>query len=132
MEKVGVANGWQADILADSRVAISLMGEPQGMLHWELLGEHNRMNALAALAAARHAGIPVNVSISALMEFKNVTKSFGDRLLIDDLSFIVPPGTPQPFGRLSRGCAIRRGSSTAMTRQEMRVSSRCWSLVPTR
>src|SRR5690606_27172210 len=27
-----------------------------------------------------------------VMEFKNVSKSFGDRLLIDDLSFIVPPG----------------------------------------
>jgi energy-dependent translational throttle protein EttA len=27
-----------------------------------------------------------------VIEFKNVTKSFGDRLLIDDLSFAVPPG----------------------------------------
>ncbi|MGY6518316.1 MAG: energy-dependent translational throttle protein EttA [Lysobacteraceae bacterium] len=27
-----------------------------------------------------------------VIEFKNVSKSFGDRLLIDDLSFIVPPG----------------------------------------
>jgi ATP-binding cassette ChvD family protein len=29
---------------------------------------------------------------NSVMEFKNVTKSFGDRVLIDDLSFIVPPG----------------------------------------
>ncbi len=29
---------------------------------------------------------------SSVMEFKGVTKSFGDRLLIDDLSFVVPPG----------------------------------------
>ncbi|GIX38218.1 MAG: energy-dependent translational throttle protein EttA [Silanimonas sp.] len=27
-----------------------------------------------------------------VIEFKNVSKSYGDRLLIDDLSFIVPPG----------------------------------------
>ncbi len=27
-----------------------------------------------------------------VIEFKNVSKAFGDRLLIDDLSFIVPPG----------------------------------------
>src|SRR5512139_787602 len=27
-----------------------------------------------------------------VIEFKNVSKGFGDRLLIDDLSFIVPPG----------------------------------------
>jgi ATP-binding cassette ChvD family protein len=30
---------------------------------------------------------------SSVMEFRNVSKSFGDRLLIDDLSFIVPPGS---------------------------------------
>jgi len=29
---------------------------------------------------------------NSVMEFKNVSKSFGDRLLIDDLSLIVPPG----------------------------------------
>ncbi|MGH8033135.1 MAG: energy-dependent translational throttle protein EttA [Luteimonas sp.] len=29
---------------------------------------------------------------SSVMEFKAVSKSFGDRLLIDELSFIVPPG----------------------------------------
>ena len=29
---------------------------------------------------------------NSVIEFKGVTKSFGDRLLIDDLSFIVPPG----------------------------------------
>ena len=29
---------------------------------------------------------------SSIMEFKNVSKSFGDRLLIDDLSFVVPHG----------------------------------------
>ena len=44
------------------------------MLHWDLLGEHNRMNALAALAAARHAGVPVNIAIAALMQFKNVKR----------------------------------------------------------
>jgi ATP-binding cassette ChvD family protein len=29
---------------------------------------------------------------ASVIEFKNVSKSFGDRLLIDDLSFIIPPG----------------------------------------
>ena len=29
---------------------------------------------------------------SSIMEFRNVSKSFGDRLLIDDLSFVVPHG----------------------------------------
>ncbi|HLM54169.1 MAG TPA: energy-dependent translational throttle protein EttA [Pseudoxanthomonas sp.] len=29
---------------------------------------------------------------NSVIEFRNVSKSFGDRLLIDDLSFIIPPG----------------------------------------
>ncbi len=29
---------------------------------------------------------------SSVIEFKNVSKGFGDRLLIDDLSFVIPPG----------------------------------------
>ena len=32
------------------------------------------MNALAAVAAARHAGVPVNTAIEALMQFKNVKR----------------------------------------------------------
>jgi UDP-N-acetylmuramate: L-alanyl-gamma-D-glutamyl-meso-diaminopimelate ligase len=41
---------------------------------WELLGEHNRMNALAAIAAARHAGVAPAVASEALGEFKNVKR----------------------------------------------------------
>lgn len=74
VERLGVADGWQASTLADGGVAIHFMGEAQGILYWELLGEHNRMNALAALAAARHAGVPVNVAIAALTQFKNVKR----------------------------------------------------------
>ena len=37
--------------------------------------------------------IPVSERLgNEVVEFKNVSKSFGDRLLIDDLSFKVPPG----------------------------------------
>jgi UDP-N-acetylmuramate: L-alanyl-gamma-D-glutamyl-meso-diaminopimelate ligase len=86
VERVGVAGGWQADIMADSRVAISLMGESQGTLHWKLLGEHNRMNALAALAVARHAGIPVNISINALTEFKNVKRRMEVRGVVEGVT----------------------------------------------
>jgi UDP-N-acetylmuramate: L-alanyl-gamma-D-glutamyl-meso-diaminopimelate ligase len=66
-----VANdGWQID--DDNRVM--LHGKIQGTLNWELLGEHNRQNALAALAAARHAGVPVAQGLAALAEFKNVKR----------------------------------------------------------
>src|SRR5687768_4179075 len=74
VERIGVKNGWRASVLADGGVGISFLGTPQGNLNWALLGEHNRMNALAALAAARHAGVPVNTAIAALTQFKNVKR----------------------------------------------------------
>lgn len=86
VERVGMADGWQADTLADSGIAIRFMGETQGTLHWELLGEHNRMNALAALAAARHAGVPVNMAIAALMQFKNVKRRMEVRGVINGIT----------------------------------------------
>ena len=70
VEKFGCNDGW--DIDEDSHV--SLNGITQGSLHWEMLGEHNRTNALAALAAARHAGVPVTQGLAALAEFKNVKR----------------------------------------------------------
>ncbi len=70
VENFGTSDGW--DIAADNNVR--LHGEPQGTLQWELLGEHNRMNALAALAAARHVGVPVAQGLAALREFKNVKR----------------------------------------------------------
>jgi len=62
--------GWQID----SEDKVYFDGKAQGTLHWDLLGEHNRLNALAALAAARHAGVPVAQGLSALAEFKNVKR----------------------------------------------------------
>ena len=49
-------------------------GQLQGHVAWDLLGEHNRMNALASIAAARHAGVAIETSIAALTKFKNVKR----------------------------------------------------------
>jgi UDP-N-acetylmuramate: L-alanyl-gamma-D-glutamyl-meso-diaminopimelate ligase len=58
--------------------AILLGGAPQGTLHWPAdapqLGAHNRLNALAAIAAARHAGVPVAHALAALGEFRGVAR----------------------------------------------------------
>lgn len=48
--------------------------QPQGELRWALQGKHNRHNALAAIAAARHAGVPSAIALAALGEFKNVKR----------------------------------------------------------
>ncbi len=41
---------------------------------WTLLGEHNQLNALAAIAAAEHIGIVPEVSARALAGFRNVRR----------------------------------------------------------
>jgi len=46
----------------------------QGTVHWQLNGEHNRQNALAAIAAARHVGVTPAIAIAALAEFVNVKR----------------------------------------------------------
>ncbi len=53
-------------VLEDGRVA--------GDVRWDVLGDHNVDNALAAIAAARHAGVPVGVACAALGEFRGVKR----------------------------------------------------------
>ena len=70
VERFGANDGWQID---DDNL-VTLNGVTQGTLNWDLLGEHNRLNALAALAAARHAGVPASQGLAALTDFKNVKR----------------------------------------------------------
>lgn len=74
VERIGVTQGWQAEPVTDDGAATSFQGVPQGILSWNLLGEHNRMNALAAIAAARHAGVPATIALEALRQFRNVKR----------------------------------------------------------
>jgi len=47
---------------------------PQGRVEWGLTGRHNISNALAAVAAARHAGVPSKLAIQAMAGFLNVKR----------------------------------------------------------
>ncbi|OGT46279.1 MAG: UDP-N-acetylmuramate:L-alanyl-gamma-D-glutamyl-meso-diaminopimelate ligase [Gammaproteobacteria bacterium RIFCSPHIGHO2_12_FULL_41_20] len=49
-------------------------GKSVGIVEWELLGQHNVHNALAALVAAEHVGINVTEALPALRQFKNVKR----------------------------------------------------------
>jgi len=72
---VGVETGWHAGIPAsDGSFDVKLGEKLQGTVCWDLLGSHNRANGLAALAAARHAGVPVAHAIAALSRFQNVKR----------------------------------------------------------
>ena len=71
----GSAGGWQAGE-ADSNGAFDVLlgGEKVGRIAWDLIGEHNRANALAVVAAARHAGVDIQVACEALGAFQNVKR----------------------------------------------------------
>jgi UDP-N-acetylmuramate: L-alanyl-gamma-D-glutamyl-meso-diaminopimelate ligase len=71
---IKAGGGWQAVEQGPNAFDVLFNGELQGRVEWELLGEHNRMNALAAIAAARHAGVPVKVCIEALGRYQNVKR----------------------------------------------------------
>ena len=49
-------------------------GRRVGEVRWNLLGAHNAENALAAIGAARHAGVTVEQSLAALADFKGVKR----------------------------------------------------------
>lgn len=57
-----------------SHFSVSFKGDIYGVVKWELIGEHNMHNALAAIAASRHAGVTPDQAIAALADFKNVKR----------------------------------------------------------
>jgi len=70
------ANDWViSDVSKDGRrFDVSYKQHKLGTVDGHLLGPHNRMNALAAIVAAQHVGVPVEQSINALKEFKGVKR----------------------------------------------------------
>ena len=87
VEKFGTDADWQAvNSHGDGSFDVLYKGKLQGHVAWGLLGEHNRMNALASIAAARHAGVAVDVSIAALTEFRNVKRRMELRGVVNQIS----------------------------------------------
>ena len=75
VERFGADPEWQAGTPdASGAFDVTWRGALQGRLRWNLLGAHNRLNALAAIAAARHAGVPPALAIEALAAFRNVKR----------------------------------------------------------
>ena len=75
IERFAAADGWSAGP-PDAEGAFDVLWRdaPLGRVRWDLLGTHNQINALAAISAARHAGVPVAVAIDALASFRNVKR----------------------------------------------------------
>ncbi len=67
---------WSVDEAAADghRFEVCCDGQRVGTVEWDLIGAHNVHNALAAIAAARHAGVPAAVAVKALSAFQNVKR----------------------------------------------------------
>ncbi|MFT5789055.1 MAG: UDP-N-acetylmuramate: L-alanyl-gamma-D-glutamyl-meso-diaminopimelate ligase [Shewanella sp.] len=63
--------GWYAKNLSDDahQFEVYFNGELQGVVDWELIGQHNIENAVMAIAAARHVGVKPDAAIEALVKF---------------------------------------------------------------
>ena len=57
-----------------------------GTVRWNLTGDHNRLNALAAIAAAKQAGVEPSVAIQALSGFQGVKRRMELRDTIRDIA----------------------------------------------
>lgn len=67
---------WSARLIREdgSRFAVLRQGRELGEVEWPLLGRHNVMNALAALAAADAVGVDVAAVLPALARFRSVKR----------------------------------------------------------
>jgi UDP-N-acetylmuramate: L-alanyl-gamma-D-glutamyl-meso-diaminopimelate ligase len=75
IERFGIAKGWQAGAPdAEGSFEVAWHGRPVGRVRWQLLGAHNQMNALAAIAAARSVGVDPSSAIDALSSFSGVRR----------------------------------------------------------
>ncbi|ARP96619.1 UDP-N-acetylmuramate:L-alanyl-gamma-D-glutamyl-meso-diaminopimelate ligase [Bordetella genomosp. 13] len=84
--RFGPGGAWQAGEPDDNGAfAVLRDGREVGVLRWGLGGEHNRMNALAALAAAEHAGVPAEQGLAALSRFGGVKRRMELRGTVRDI-----------------------------------------------
>ncbi len=79
-------NGWSIATHEDGNFDVFFNGEKQGTVNWSLTGEHNRMNALAAIAAARHVGVVPMQAIASLGQFENVKRRMELRGVVNDIA----------------------------------------------
>ena len=75
IERFNTSVGWEAGPQsAEGDFEVAWRGEVLGRIKWDLLGTHNRSNALAVLSAARHVGVQPAQAMAALSRFGGVRR----------------------------------------------------------
>lgn len=85
---------WQAEFAdaSERRIRIKAPGGDSGETRWKLGGRYNLENALAAIAAARSAGVSLQQALDAMSRFDGVkrrmerTATVGDIAIFDDFA----------------------------------------------
>jgi UDP-N-acetylmuramate: L-alanyl-gamma-D-glutamyl-meso-diaminopimelate ligase len=85
--RFGEDGDWTAEAAeAEGTFAVHRQGRPIGTVHWNLVGEHNRLNALAAIAAAENAGVAPAQAVQALSAFGGVKRRMELRGTVRDIA----------------------------------------------
>ena len=74
VERFAFAGPDACDWAIDADGAVAWHGRAQGVLRLDHPGRHNQLNALAAIAAARHVGVAVGAGLDALARFRGVKR----------------------------------------------------------
>ena len=87
VERFNAAKGWRMEgDDADGALRLFSGDRLLGSTHWTLTGAHNRANAVAALLAARHVGVPLDKGLDALARFENVKRRMELRGIVRGVS----------------------------------------------
>lgn len=86
IERFGGMGGWHVGLPeSDGACTFSLDGEILGRVALPLSGTHNRLNALAAVAAARHVGVAPRSAIESLAAFGGIKRRLELRGTVRDV-----------------------------------------------
>ena len=87
-ESFGAAAGadWALREHDDGSFDVLFQGAQAGTVRWELTGRHNRSNALAAIAAARHVGVPIAQAAESLGRFVSVKRRMEVRGVVNGVT----------------------------------------------
>jgi UDP-N-acetylmuramate: L-alanyl-gamma-D-glutamyl-meso-diaminopimelate ligase len=120
------AADWRMKQYEDGSFDVIFRGEVAGHVQWQLTGQHNRHNALAAIAAARHVGVPVAQAAASLARFENVKRRMEVRGVVNGITvfddFAHHPtaiattvgGLRQKIGKATRILAVLEPRSNTM------------------
>ncbi|MEY2342023.1 UDP-N-acetylmuramate:L-alanyl-gamma-D-glutamyl-meso-diaminopimelate ligase [Acidithiobacillus sp. IBUN Pt1247-S3] len=80
--------GWHVRLESADASQFSIWNgqERQGEVQWQAMGEFNAQNALAAILAARHAGVPMASSCAALAEYRGLRRRLELRGTVRDIA----------------------------------------------